>query len=92
MGGLTQLAKGADIIREGPAYLHAGERVLTKDLTGKLDKQISNINNGGDVHLHISGFMGGQQEINNLVEIIERKVLPKINKSKGIDPRRVVAG
>lgn len=73
---IPQLARGADInYNDTLANLHKGERVLTSDLSTKLDRGIDRIESGdtfGDTHIHIGEFHGTEDNIDTLVTKIEQ--------------------
>lgn len=94
-GGMVfpQMDVGGQVMRDGVAKVHAGETVLTAGLTNLLGEVINQGGGvGGDINVEINisgGFMGSQRDLENFVDTIETKVVPRIRRAQGMENRKI---
>ena len=77
---------GGKILEDGIAKVHKNERVLNANETANYEA------GGGDFNLNLhfeGGFFGSDREIEKLADTIEKKIMPKMNRAKGINNRKV---
>lgn len=85
-GGMVfpSLDVGGKILEDGIAKVHKNERVLTATQTQAYES------GGGDVNIEFrfdGGYFGTDRELEKLVDTIESRIIPKINKQKGNSTR-----
>lgn len=78
---IPKLDTGGFIKSSGIAEVHKGERVLNASETAALGTKV-------EVNLHFDGgYFGSDRELQKLVDTIEKQIVPKINRVKGLENR-----
>jgi hypothetical protein len=81
---------GGQVHTDGIAKVHAGETVLTKALSDKVERMLAMSGDGGGnvtIEIDLSGYMGSNRELEKLVSTIDTKVVPKIQRAQGTQKR-----
>lgn len=79
---VPHMSNGGAIAASGLAQVHAGETVVTD----KLSRAVENGDFGGGMHLDLhfdGGYFGSDRELEKLVDTIETRIVPKLQRARG---------
>ncbi len=88
LGGLVELMNGGKTLSDGIAMLHKGETVVDAPLTRKLEQNMGSGDTNINLHFN-AGYFGTDRELEKLVDTIESRIVPKLERAKGMNQRSI---